>query len=212
MKKCNVLAAVIFGALVLACQPEAEPTPLPTATAPKVTAEAKAPATPTSVPEPTPARKSPPTPTPEPVILLEATPTPPVPPTEDRPRHTDDDASPSTDSEAEADPYRDHFWAKVDVAEARTALEEGTDIWTPEMPGALAPAFVVAVANPDPAVMVLILERGADLNTTDRLGRTLLHWAASNNTQAMVELLLDRGADIGASSQSTLILEAIQAG
>ena len=204
MKKSNVLAAVIFGVLVLACQPEAEPTPLPTATAPKVTVEAKAPATPTSVPEPTPtqeptpARKSPPTPTPEPVILLEATATPPVPPTEDRPRRTDDDASPSTESKAETDPYREHFWTKVNVAEARTALEEGTDIWTPEIPGALAPAFVVAVANPDPAVMALILERGADPSTTDRMGRTFLHWAASGNTRAMVELLLDRKADNGA--------------
>ena len=198
MKKSNVLGAVIFGVLVLACQPEAEPTPLPTATAPKVTVEAKTPATPTSVPEPTPARKSPPTPTPEPVILLETTPTPPVPPTEDRSRHTDDDASPSTGSEAEADPYRDHFWAKLDVAGARAALEEGTDIWTPEMPGALAPAFVVAVANPDPAVMALLLEHGAEPHITDQLGRTFLHWAASTNTQAMVELLLDRGADIGA--------------
>ena len=53
----------------------------------------------------------------------------------------------------------------------------------------------VARDNENPAVVSLLLDRGADLMARDRLGRTPLHWAAWFNEPAVVGLLLARGAD-----------------
>ena len=44
-----------------------------------------------------------------------------------------------------------------------------------------------------PAVVSLLLDRGADLTARDRLGQTPSHKAALNETPAVVSLLLDRG-------------------
>ena len=53
-----------------------------------------------------------------------------------------------------------------------------------------------AVYNANPAVMVLLLDRGAEVNGRDAYGMTPLHEAArSAANPAVVTLLLDRGAD-----------------
>ena len=60
-----------------------------------------------------------------------------------------------------------------------------------------------AANNTEPAVIALLLDRGADIAARDDSGRTPLHGAAANNTEpAVIALLLDRGADIAAKSDS----------
>ena len=43
--------------------------------------------------------------------------------------------------------------------------------------------------------MKLLLEKGADLESKDRYGRTPLWWAAATGHEAVVKLLLEKGAD-----------------
>jgi len=57
-----------------------------------------------------------------------------------------------------------------------------------------------AVEYGNRAVAVLLISRGADLNTGARDGMTPLHLAAGGK-QAVLELLLDRGADINAKDR-----------
>ena len=44
--------------------------------------------------------------------------------------------------------------------------------------------------------MKLLLEKGADVESKDRYGRTPLSWAAGNGHEAVVKLLLEKGADV----------------
>jgi len=41
----------------------------------------------------------------------------------------------------------------------------------------------------------LLLNHGADPNSTDQTGETVLHWACANNNQSLVELLVREGAN-----------------
>ena len=58
--------------------------------------------------------------------------------------------------------------------------------------------WVSRVSLSTPAVVTLLLERGADINARNNNGWTPLHHAVRHNTSAMVTLLLERGADINA--------------
>jgi len=40
-----------------------------------------------------------------------------------------------------------------------------------------------------------LLDRGAEINSADRLGMAALHWAALNKNETMIKMLLHRGAD-----------------
>jgi len=44
--------------------------------------------------------------------------------------------------------------------------------------------------------MTEILEKGAELDSKDRRGRTPLSWAAENGHEAVVKLLLEKGAEL----------------
>jgi ankyrin repeat protein len=46
------------------------------------------------------------------------------------------------------------------------------------------------------AVVELLLEKGADVESKDRLGRTPLLCAAINGHEAVVKLLLEKGANL----------------
>ena len=62
------------------------------------------------------------------------------------------------------------------------------------------------------AVVGLLLQRGADVNSRSRSGTTPLHTAVLYNHYEIAEQLLDRGADVGAKSASGVTpLELAQA-
>jgi ankyrin repeat protein len=46
------------------------------------------------------------------------------------------------------------------------------------------------------AVVKLLVEKGADVDTKDNYGRTPLSQAAENANKAVVKLLLEKGADV----------------
>ena len=92
-------------------------------------------------------------------------------------------------------PFLDDFWAKASVPEARAALEWEPDIHAPGQDG-LAPLHIVAAANPDPAVMRLLLDQGADVMSLDTRGRMPLHWAAGFNSLEVVSLLVEAGSEV----------------
>ena len=68
--------------------------------------------------------------------------------------------------------------------------------------GGIAPLHAAAAYN-EPAVVALLLERGADIEALSAFGHTPLHHAAIRGTPEVFELLLDRGADIKALDRGT---------
>jgi ankyrin repeat protein len=79
------------------------------------------------------------------------------------------------------------------VGSARALLERGAD---PNARGqhAVAPLMMAAAAShPDPAVVRLLVERGADLKAQDDVGRTALDWAALQGETAVAALLRQLG-------------------
>ena len=95
---------------------------------------------------------------------------------------------------------KEDYWRNLTVEDVATKLDQGEHI-----------DLHSAVANSrDPAIIALLLDRGADIEAEYRHplsggsplstdGRTALHLAAQfNGEPAVVELLLDRGADIEA--------------
>ena len=60
----------------------------------------------------------------------------------------------------------------------------------------MTPLHLAAIGSKTPAVVSLLLDRGANLAARTQFGMTPLHWAAAESeTPAVVSLLLDRGAD-----------------
>ena len=181
--------------------PTASPTlePEPTGHA----AQPTPPPPPTPIPTPTPSPVPHPTTSPPPgpaatVVPEVMPPTPDVAPPSERPPETATPPPDSADTEATPvpeRPFQDDFWANASVTEARGALEREPDLHALN-PGGLAPVHIVAAANPDPAVMRLLLGQGADVMSLDARGRMPLHWAAQFNSLDMVSLLVDAGSEV----------------
>ena len=73
------------------------------------------------------------------------------------------------------------------------------------------PLHWVAPHNANPAVMALLLDRGAAVDARNEKGETPLHRAAHNANPAVMALLLDRGAatvDVGSEKGETPLHEA----
>lgn len=78
----------------------------------------------------------------------------------------------------------------------------------------LTALHIAAGWNENPMVTELLLNRGADIDATDTLGRTALHLASrSNRNPAVAELLIARGASTAATDNKGWSIEtAAQAG
>ena len=57
-----------------------------------------------------------------------------------------------------------------------------------------AQALFLAATDGDGAMVKLLLEKGAELKSKDKYGRTPLCWAAENGHVAVVKLLLENGS------------------
>ena len=91
--------------------------------------------------------------------------------------------------------------AKGDYDNATKMIEQGVDIEAKD-PGTGASALHYAAMKGSRAMVGLLLQRGADVNSRSRSGTTPLHTAALYNHYEIAEQLLDRGADVGAKSAS----------
>ena len=61
------------------------------------------------------------------------------------------------------------------------------------------PLHLAAHRNSD-KVVVLLLEKGSEVNAKDNGGKTPLHWAANLNADKMVPPLLEKGAEVNAKA------------
>ena len=67
------------------------------------------------------------------------------------------------------------------------------------------PVHYAVQYNTDPEIIMLLLDRGADVNSKTNLGRTPLQLAAGYNSDVLIStLLLDQGADIAAKNDAGL--------
>ena len=75
--------------------------------------------------------------------------------------------------------------------DVRSLLERGVDPnWCPGD----ATHLIVAIQNDRIAIVKLLIEKGADANKKDYLGRTALQQAKKRGNQKMVQLLAEAGA------------------
>jgi ankyrin repeat protein len=63
-----------------------------------------------------------------------------------------------------------------------------------DLPFVLRP--IQTAGNGYEAMVKLLVEKGADLESKDSDGRTPLSWAAENGYEAVVKLLVEKGADL----------------
>jgi hypothetical protein len=91
--------------------------------------------------------------------------------------------------------------AKGDDAGALKMIEGGVDIEAKD-PATGATALHYAVMKGGMAMVGLLVERGADVNSRTRSGTTPLHTAVLYQRYEVAEYLLDKGSDINAKSAS----------
>jgi hypothetical protein len=91
--------------------------------------------------------------------------------------------------------------AKGDDAGAVKLIESGADVESKE-PGAGASPLHYAVMKDKIALVGLLVQRGADVNSRTRSGTTPLHTAVLYGRLQVAEFLLEKGADINAKSAS----------
>ncbi len=91
--------------------------------------------------------------------------------------------------------------AKGDDAGAVKLIESGADIESKD-PGAGASALHYAVMKDKIALVGLLVQRGADINSRTRSGTTPLHTAVLYGRLEVAEFLVNKGADINAKSAS----------
>lgn len=92
------------------------------------------------------------------------------------------------------------FWSRTATRWLRVEPVERVSEWLQRIPGIdqrIPDSYLdAAVSNPDPAVVALLLDRGADPNAKGYDGRSALHWAAARDDLEVAELLIGRGADV----------------
>ena len=106
-------------------------------------------------------------------------------------------------------------WVRnASVAQVRKLVNLDADLSAVGSGYMLTALHVAAAWNQNPAVTELLLNRGADIDAIDALGRTALHVAATRNRNpAVAELLIARGASTQATDdKGWSVLEAARAG
>jgi hypothetical protein len=95
-----------------------------------------------------------------------------------------------------------HLAAYFGLKEAMiTLLENGHDLNSKDSYGRTPLSY--AAENGHEAVVKLLLEKGAELETKDKdYGQTPLSWAAENGHEAVVKLLLEKGAELETKSNN----------
>ena len=95
--------------------------------------------------------------------------------------------------------YDDEFWQTATPRDVRDQLAQGADPNDPIMIYS-SPLHKAAWHNENPAVIIILLEAGADVNARTRLvGTSALHDAATNNKKpAIITALIEAGADVNA--------------
>jgi ankyrin repeat protein len=84
-----------------------------------------------------------------------------------------------------------------DAEAVRRLLERGADPNRPGTQGVTPLMIAVAAEDPNPAVVHLLLDAGARLETRDALGRTALDWALMQGESSVSAILRERGAASG---------------
>ncbi|CAD5115172.1 DgyrCDS4169 [Dimorphilus gyrociliatus] len=81
-----------------------------------------------------------------------------------------------------------HRIAEILINNYHVNIEEGDDSgWTP---------LIIAVSAGREEIVDLLLQCGADVNTTNSTGQCSLHYAASKNRETIVKKLIERKADV----------------
>ncbi len=173
-----------------------EPSPEPVSTTPVET-------------EPTPTPPAGPTPTPTPTPPAEPTPTP-TPAAEPSPTRTVDRQWVISSRGETSALYESAFAGDFDTV--YSLLVQGADVNdanaavqyppNPRIRKSFTALHLAAVSNPNPEVLSLLLDAGANIEARTELGRTPLRLAAQFNTTEVVEFLLDAGADSDARSDT----------
>lgn len=100
--------------------------------------------------------------------------------------------------------YDDEFWQTATPQDVQNQLAQGADPNDPIMIFS-SPLHKAAGYNENPAIIVLLLEAGADVNArTYRFGTSALHDAAGNNKNAeIITTLIKAHADVNARDSIT---------
>ena len=98
------------------------------------------------------------------------------------------------------------FWGRSAPQWLKVEPVERVRVWLQRIPGLdqqVPDSYLdAAVSNPDPAVAVLLLDRGADPNAKGLFGQSVIHGAATRDDLEVAEALIGRGADVNARAES----------
>ena len=91
------------------------------------------------------------------------------------------------------------FWRKATVNDVAKSISSIADINARDIKGNTLLHWATTYSK-TPEVIVLLLNREADIKAPDEDGQTPLHLATLNNSSVIVELLLDKGANANAQN------------
>ncbi len=113
---------------------------------------------------------------------------------------------------AEIPPDMQSALQEGDAAALAASLEAGADPDARSDEGLQATALMLAAAKPDPALVRVLLDAGAEVDTRDAQGDPAINWAAYYGHAAVVAALFDAGANGEQTGHGTVGEIAIRRG